>query len=75
MQPATIDPTLDLRTRYPCHYGWVDSGIVEYEESNPRPSDLGSNALTTGPHGPKMNCAKLQSRFTCYQAMNKASNR
>ena len=29
MQPATIDPTLDLCTRY--HYGWVDRGSVEYE--------------------------------------------
>ena len=46
------------------HYGWVDRGSVEYEvlpntsthghhwESNARPSNLGSNALSTWPHAP-----------------------
>ena len=44
------------------HYGWVDRGSMEYEvyptllhmasTGNPRPSDLESNALSTGPHAP-----------------------
>ena len=49
------------------HYGWVDQGSVEYDvctdtsthgqhwESNPTPSDLESNALSTGPHAPMCN--------------------
>ena len=40
--PATIDPTLDLCTRY-THYGWVDRGSVEYEVCN---------ALSTWPRAP-----------------------
>ena len=60
MQPATIDPTLDLCTRYPLRLGGPrQCGITslpdtsthgQHWESNPRPSDLESNALSTGPH-------------------------
>ena len=32
MQPATIDPALDLCTCAPgTHYGWMNRGSVEYE--------------------------------------------
>ena len=98
-KPATIDPTLDLCTRYPLglvgprkcgiqfarhFYTWSALGIVDsfnhsdllplrssislvprqlpevnnahdsgrVWESNPRPSDLESNALFTWPHAP-----------------------
>ena len=56
-QPATIDPTLDLCTRYPLRLGgprqcgiWSlpnTSTHGQHWESNPRPSDLGSNVLST----------------------------
>ena len=56
MQPTTLNPTLDLCTRYPLC--WVDRGSVECEvvrtrKSNPRPSDLESTALSSGPHLPR----------------------
>ena len=64
MQPATIDPTLDLCTMYPLRLGGPrQCGIQslpdtsthsEQWESNPRPSDLESNALSTRPHAPTM---------------------
>ena len=57
MQPATIDPTLDLCTRYPLRLGGLrQCGMRSLRntsthgqdwESNPRPSDLESNALST----------------------------
>ena len=60
-QPATIDPTLDLCTRYPLWLGGPrQCGIRSLPdtsthgqrwESNPRPSDLESNALSTWPLG------------------------
>ena len=60
MQPATIDPTLDLCTRYPLRLGGLrQCGIRslpntsthgQHWESNSRPSDLESNALSTRPH-------------------------
>ena len=59
-QPATIDPTLDLCTRYPLRLGRPrQCGIRslpdtsthdQHWELNPRPSDLESNALLTWPH-------------------------
>ena len=62
MQPATVDPTLDLCTRYPLRVGgprqcWIQSlpdtsTCGQHWESNPRPSDLESNALSTRPHDP-----------------------
>ena len=72
MQPATIDPTLDLCTRYPLWLGGPrQCGIRslpdtsthgQHWESNPRPSDLESNALSTGPHL-SINAEKLTSEF------------
>ena len=60
MQPTTIDPTLDLCTRYPSRLGGSrQCGIRslpdtsthgQHWESNPRPSDLESNVLSTEPH-------------------------
>ena len=54
MQPATIDPTLDLCTRYPLRLGGPrQCGIQslpdtsthgQHWESNPRPSALESNS-------------------------------
>ena len=65
MQPVAIDPTLDLCTRYPLRLGGPKQcGIRslpdtsthgQHWESNPRPSDLESNALSTGPHAPGNN--------------------
>ena len=64
MQPATIDPTLDLCTRYPLRLGGprqcgmrslpdtYTHGLLW--ESNPRPSDLESSALSIVPHAPKV---------------------
>ena len=59
-QPATIDPTLDMYTRYPLQLGGLrQCGIrslpdtsthVKYWESNTKPSDIESNALSTWPH-------------------------
>ena len=59
-QPATIDPTLDLCIRYPLWLGGPrQSGIQslpdtpthsQHWESNTRPSDPESNALSTWPH-------------------------
>ena len=59
---ATIDPTLDLCTRYPLWLGGPrQCGIQslpdtsthgQHWESNRRPSDPESNALSTGPHAP-----------------------
>ena len=64
MQPATIDPTLDLCTRYPLWLGGLrQCGIWslpdtsthgQHWESNPRPSDLESDNLSTGPNAPKI---------------------
>ena len=64
MQPATIDLTLDLCARYPLRLGGPrkcgirslpdTSTHGQHWESNPRPSDLESNALTTGPHAPNI---------------------
>ena len=62
-QPATIDPALDLCTRFPYRL----SGLRQYGirslpdtstrgqhwESNSRPSELESNALSTGSHAPQ----------------------
>ena len=63
MQPATIDPTLDLCTRYQSRLGRPrQCGIQSLPDSsthgqhwelNPKPSDLESNALSTDPHAPK----------------------
>ena len=60
MQPATIDLILDLCIRYSLRLGGPKQcGIQslpdtsthgQHWESNPRPSDLDSNALYTGPH-------------------------
>ena len=62
MQPATIDPTLGQFTSNPLRLGGPrQCGIQslpdtsthgKHFESNPRPSDLESNALSTGPHAP-----------------------
>ena len=62
MQPATIDPTLDLCTRYPLRLGGPrQCGIRslpntsthgQHWKSSPIPSDLESNALSTRPHAP-----------------------
>ena len=62
MQPAAIDPTLDLCTRYPLRLGGLrQCGIRslpdisthgQHWELNPRHSDLESNALSIGPHAP-----------------------
>ena len=59
-QPASIDPTLDLCTRYPLWLGGPrkcgihrlpnTSTHGQHWESHPRPSDLESNALSTWPH-------------------------
>ena len=64
MQPATIDTTLDLCTRYPLRLGGPrqcgirslpdTSAHDQHWEPNPRPSDLESNALSTGPHAPTL---------------------
>ena len=63
-QRATIDPTLDLCTRYPLRLGGPrQCGIQslpdtsthgQHWELNPRPSDLESNALSTRLHAPKL---------------------
>ena len=70
-QPATIDPTLNLCTRYPLRLGGPrQCGIRslpntsthgQHWESNPRPSDLESNALSTWPHVPMRQKASLHS--------------
>ena len=62
-QPATIDPTLDLCTRHPLWLGESrQCGIRslpntsthgQHWESNLRPSDLESNALSTWTHASK----------------------
>ena len=62
LQPATIDPTLDLCTRYPLRLGgprqcgiWSfpnTSTHGQHWESNPRPFYLESNALSTWPRAP-----------------------
>ena len=64
MQPVTIDPTLDLCTRYPLRLGRPrQCGIQSFPdtsthgqqwESNPKPSDPESNALSTRPHAPTL---------------------
>ena len=69
MQPATIDPTLDLCTRYPLRLGGPrqrgirslpdTSAQCQPWESNPRLSDLESNALSTGPHAPEYEMSTL----------------
>ena len=56
MQPATIDPILDLCNRYPFSIGWTEAvwnmklarhfTYGQQWESNHRPSDIGSNALS-----------------------------
>ena len=75
-QPATIDPTLDLCTRYPLRLGgprqcgiWSlpdTSTHGQHWESNPRPSDLESNALSTWPHAPKLTSQILTFGRFCY---------
>ena len=72
MQPTTIGPTLDLCTRYPLRLGEPRQCEIrslpdtsthgQHWESNPRPSDLESNALTTGPHSlfQKKSCRHLE---------------
>ena len=72
-QPATIDPTLDLCTRYPLRLGGPrQCGIRslpdtsthgQHWESNPRPSDLESNALSTWPRAPKLITICLENSF------------
>ena len=67
MQPATIDQTLDLCTRYPLRLGGPrQCGIRslpntstdgQHWESNLRPSDLESNVLSTRPHVPMVHDA------------------
>ena len=69
-QPATIDPTLDLCTRYllrlsgPRQCGFRSlpdtSTHGQHWESNPRPSDLESNALSTWPRAPTNDKKKLR---------------
>ena len=61
-QPATIDPILDLCTRYPLRLGglrqcgtqsWPDTITHgQHWESNPRRYDFESNALFTRSHAP-----------------------
>ena len=72
MQPAAIDPTLDLCTRYPLRLGGHrqygihslpdTSTDGQHWELNPRPSDLESNALSTRPHAPS--CTGTKSIIT-----------
>ena len=72
-QPATIDPTLDLCTRYPLRLGGPrQCGIRslpntsthgQHWESNPRPSDLESNALSTWPRAPTCTCSMKWNRM------------
>ena len=60
VQPATIDPTLDLCTRYPLRLGGPrqcgiqslpdTSAHGQHWELNPRLCDLESNALSARPH-------------------------
>ena len=62
MQPATVDPTLDLCTRHSLRVGgprqcgiqslFNTSTHGQQWESNPRPSDLEFNALSIRPHAP-----------------------
>ena len=69
VQPATIDLTLDLCTRYPLRLGGPrqcgirslpdNSTHGQHWESNPRPSDLEFNALSTGPHAPTIHTSHL----------------
>ena len=69
MQPATINPILDLCTRYPLHLGGLRqcriwslpnaSTYGQHWESNLRPCDLESNALSTGPHVYNMNMCNV----------------
>ena len=57
-----IDPTLDLCTRYPLRLGGPRQYRIQslpdtsthgqHWESNPRPSDLEYNSLSTWPHAP-----------------------
>ena len=57
MQSAAIDPTLDLCTRYPLQLGGPRQCVIrslsntstfgQHWESNPRPCNLESNALST----------------------------
>ena len=59
-EPAAIDPTLDLCTRYPLQLGGPRQSRIrslpntsthgQHWESNPRPSDLEPNSLSTRPH-------------------------
>ena len=74
-QPATIDPTLDLCTRYPLRLGGPrQCGIRslpdasthgQHWESNPRPSDLESNALSTWPRAPTWRCKYVLTKCAC----------
>ena len=62
MQPASIDPTLDLFIRYPLWLGGPRQCRIQslpatfahgqHCESNSRPFDLESTALSTGPNAP-----------------------
>ena len=73
MQPATIDPTLNLCTRYPLQLGAPrQCGIQslpdtsthgQHWESNPKPSDLESNILSTGPHAPMQDGPACRSKL------------
>ena len=59
-QLANIYPTLDMCTRYPLRLGGPRQGGIrslpdtsthdQHWKSNPRPSDLESNTLSTSPH-------------------------
>ena len=70
MQPATVDPTLDLCTRYPLRLsGLRQCGIRSLPDtsthgphwgSKPRPSDLESNALSTGPHASTISLGNIK---------------
>ena len=51
-QPATINPTLELCTTYPLRSLHDTSTHDQHWESNPKPSDLESNAPSTWPHTP-----------------------
>ena len=73
MQPATIYPTLDLCTMYPLRMGGPkQSGIRSLPDTSthgqqwelsPRPSDLESNALTTGPRVQKKKKKKKKKKL------------
>ena len=83
MQPPSIDPTLDLCTRYPLRLGGPRQyGIQslpdtsthgQHWESNPRPSDLESKALSTGPHASRATSGTKKLKYK-WQSYEKAVN-